>query len=437
MFKFIQWLIEQEWLMRRLNWLFGLFNPFLPGYRRSPYETLARLREEAPMYYSRPFGAWLATRYEDAHFVLRDDNFTTDRSDTAIFKVIGFLARRDPDLTAMLDRNLLMLDGDEHRLLRGLVSKAFTPRRVEALRPKIQSVVDELLEEMREKSERGDEVELMRDLAQPMPIRVIMELMGFPRKDRQRLSDWSGHLVQLLDPLQAKGGMAPMRNAIRELNSYLRPLLASRRETPKDDLLSAMLRAEQDGMHLEERDLLTLVTLILVAGHETTTNLIGNSVIELFRNPGERKRLQDDPGLMPGAVDEFLRYCGSILMTDRAAIKDCEVGGQKIKAGQLVAVMLAAANRDPEKFEDPETLDVTRENNHHLSLGQGNHFCMGAQLAKLETEIAINSLLQHFPEFSGPSEGALYTRSMILRGPQAVPLDLGPSAKPLEQAGAQ
>ena len=432
MFKFLQWLIDQDWLLRRLGWLFGLYNPFLAEYTRSPYETFRKLRDNAPVYYSRLFGAWIATRYDDALFVLRDENFTTDRSNTIAFKAVAFLSRRDQDLTAMIERNLLMIDGEEHRKLRSLVGKAFTPRRVEALRQRIQGVVDELLEEMRERSEQGGTIELMRDLARPLPIRVIMELLGLPREDRSKIANWSAELVQLLDPFQAEGGMAPMRAAIRELNQYLRPLIESRRSDPQGDLISAMLQAEENGTRIEEKDLLALVTLILVAGHETTTNLIGNVVIELLRNPGERKRLQDDPSLMPSAVEEFLRFCGPIMLTDRAAIKDCELGGKKIKAGQLVMVALAGANRDPDEFDAPEKFDVTRKDVRHLSLGQGNHFCMGAQLARLETEIVIGSLLRHFPEFEGPSDPEQYTRSTIIHGPLAVPLELGASDKEIE-----
>jgi hypothetical protein len=186
-----------------------------------------------------------------------------------------------------------------------------------------------------------------------------------------------------------------------------------------------MLEAEENGSRLEERDLLALVSLILVAGHETTTKLIGNAVIDLLRNPGERKRLQDNPEMIETAVDEFLRYSGPVLLTDRAATEDCEVAGHRIRAGQLVVAVLAAANRDPEKFSEPERFDIGRTDNHHLGFGLGNHFCMGAQLAKLETGIVIGSLLRRFPKFTGPTEPEDYSRSMILRGPVALPLDLG------------
>jgi cytochrome P450 len=185
-----------------------------------------------------------------------------------------------------------------------------------------------------------------------------------------------------------------------------------------------MLAAESDGHSLDEGDLLALSTLLLVAGHETTSNLIGNAVLALLAHPGERKRLLDDPGLLPGAVDEFLRYDGPIQLTDRMALEDCEIGGQPIRRGQLVALVLAAANRDPERFADPDRLDVTRPDNRHLAFGQGNHFCLGSQLAKLEAEVAIGALLRRFPDLQGEPEPPGWRRSMILRGPVAVPLRL-------------
>jgi len=418
--RILQWIVAQEWLLRRLGWLFGPYNPFLPEFRRDPHATFRRMREETPFFRSRAFAAFIATRYEDAQFILRSKHFTTDRSENPIMKAVGKRNQRYPEFAAMIERNLLMLDGDEHRQLRGLVSKAFTPRRIEALRPRIQSIVDGLLDEM----EASEEVELIRDLAHPLPIAVIAELLGLPSKDYAKLAAWSKDLAQLLDPLQAKGGDTGVRKAVEELNAYLRPLLEERRTTPRDDLLSAMLETEENGARLEERDLLALVSLILVAGHETTTKLIGNAVVDLLRNPGERKRLQENPELMETAVEEFLRYSGPVLLTDRVATEDCEVAGHKIRAGELVVVILAAANRDPEKFPDPERLDLGRTDNHHFSLGLGNHFCLGAQLAKLETEIVIGSLLRRFPGFTGPTEPEDYSRSMILRGPIALPLDL-------------
>lgn len=420
MLRLIQWLIAQEWLLRRMDPFFGGFNPFLPEHRNDPHATWRRLRETRPVFKHPVLGAWVVTRYEDAYHVLRGANFTTDRSQTAAMKFMRRFAGQDEDLQNLVHRNLLMIDGPDHRRLRSLVAKAFTPRRIERLRPRIEALVDALLDTAAER----DEFELIRDFAHPLPVVVIAELLGVPPEDRDRFRAWSQVLVGLLDPLQARGGTAPIEKANRELNAYFRPLLAQRRAEPRDDLLSAMIAAEEQGDSLSEADLLALSSLLLVAGHETTSNLIGNAIVSLLRHPDERKRLQEDPSLIQTAVDEFLRFDGPIQLTDRAVIEDCEIAGQHIPKDQLVAVVIGAANRDPEKFAEPDRLDVGRSDNPHLAFGQGNHFCLGAQLARLETEVAIGSLLRRFPGLSGPRDPAGWHRSTILRGPTAVPLRL-------------
>jgi len=419
--RFIQWLTHRERLLRALNPLFGRFNPFLPAHRRDPHATWRALRETEPVYWHPVFRTWLLTRYDDALFVLRDRNFTTDRSAVPVMRWISRMSRNDPRLSAMIERNLLTMDGPDHLRLRSLVSKAFTPRRVERLRPRLEQVVDALLDDC---AERG-QIELVRDFAHPLPVIGIAELLGVPVSDRPLFAQWSAQLVQLLDPLQATGGVASIRRSTHEIFDYFGKLLAQRRSEPRDDLLSAMLAAEEDGQQLEELDLLALSSLLLVAGHETTSNLIGNAVLALLRHPDERKRLQDDPALITTAVDEFLRYDGPIQLTDRAVKSDCEIGGKTIRRNQMVAVVLAAANRDPEQFDDPDRLDLGRSDNRHLAFGQGNHFCLGSQLARLEGEIAIGGLLRRFPEFSGPLEPSAWRRSMIVRGPEAVALELG------------
>ena len=421
MLGFIQKLTRRERLLRALNPLFGRFNPFLPAHRNDPHATWRALRETEPVYWHPVFRVWLLTRYDDALFVLRDRNFTCDRSAVPLMRWVARMTRDDERFAAMIERNLLTMDGPDHMRLRGLVSKAFTPRRVEQLRPRLERVVDELLGECAER----DEMELVRDLAHPLPVIAIAELLGVPVEDRSLFAKWSTQLVQLLDPFQATGGVASMRRATHEIFDYFGGLLAERRADPRDDLLSAMLAAEQDGERLEELDLLALSSLLLVAGHETTSNLIGNAVLALLRHPDERKRLQDEPGLIGNAVDEFLRFDGPIQLTDRAVKADCEIGGQSIRRNQVVAVVLAAANRDPAQFEDPERLDFGRSDIRHLAFGQGNHFCLGSQLARLEAEIAIGSLLRRFPDFGGPQEPPAWRRSMIVRGPEAVPLTLG------------
>jgi pimeloyl-[acyl-carrier protein] synthase len=422
MLGFVQWLLAKEGFTSRLGPVIGPFNPFLAAHRRDPHASWQQLREHSPVAWSRGFGAWLLTRYDDCDAVLRDANFTADRNQTALVRVMRYFGRKNSDFIGLLDSNLLMLDGADHRRLRGLVSQAFTPRRVAALRPRVEAMVDTLLEEAAEE----DEIDLVERVAHRVPVAVIAEMLGVPVADREKFLRWSNGMVGLLDPLQGSGGSAPMMEALRDLNAYFRPLLAERRKTPRDDLLSAMIAAEDEGEKLADTDVLALASLLLVAGHETTSNLIGNAVVALLQNPGERKRLTDDLSLLPSAVDEFLRFDSPIIMTDRAAIEDCEIGGQRIKAGQLVMTVLAGANRDPARFDDPNRLDVGRQDNRHLSFGHGNHFCLGSQLARLEAEVVLGALLRRFPDFEGP-QSPEWHRSMLLRGPVALPLRLVPN----------
>jgi cytochrome P450 len=304
MLRLLQWLIRQEWLLRALRPVIGLFNPFLPEHRREPQTTWRAMRAASPIYKSRVFATHLCTGYDDVMHVLRSPCFSTDRSAVPAMRWITRMARGEPDFQGMLARNLLMMDGADHRHVRGLVAKAFTPRRVEALRPRLEATVDALLDRV---SENG-EMEVVRDLAHAFPVIAIIELLGVPEEDRDRFSAWSARLVQLLDPFQGRGGAPPLIQATNEIFAYFRPLLAERRLEPRDDLLSAMLEAEQGGERLAEVDLLALSSLLLVAGHETTSNLIGNSVLLMLRFPDERKRLLDDLSLLPSAVDECLRY---------------------------------------------------------------------------------------------------------------------------------
>jgi pimeloyl-[acyl-carrier protein] synthase len=284
----------------------------------------------------------------------------------------------------------------------------------------VEALVEELLDRV---APRG-EMELVRDLAAPLPVIVIAELLGVPAADRERLVQWSEDLIELLDPLSGREGLDPPKRASRALAGYFRELLAQRRREPRDDLLSAMLAAEERGEHLQEGELLSLCSLILAAGNETTRNLIGNGVRALLAHPEERKRLRDDPALLPSAVEEFLRYDGPIQMTDRVATEDCEIGGQAIRAGQLVGVLLGSANRDPERFPEPDRLDLGRPDNRHLAFGHGLHFCLGAGLARLEAQVAIGGLLRRFPDFRGDPEPPGWKASVVIRGPTALPLRL-------------
>ncbi len=420
MLRFVQWLFSLQWPLRLLGFLFGGFNPWLEENRRDPLPAYRRLRENTPIHRNRWQGTWVLSRYEDVTAVLRDPRFSTGRGALLPFRLMRWASRRHPDFVTLLDRNLLMIDGEDHRRVRSLVSKAFTPRRVEALRPRIEAVVDELLDAV---AARG-EMELVHDLAHPLPVIVIAELLGVPLEDRDRFRVWSSEVAEILDPLSGREGLDPAWRGAEGLAGYFRELLAERRRAPKDDLLSAMLASEEDGRGLEEADLLSLCGLLLAAGHETTTNLIGNAVLALLRHPGEKKRLLDDPGLMPGAIDEFLRFDSPVQLTDRVITEDLEFRGHRFRKGQLAVCLLGAANHDPARFPDPDRLDVTRADRGHLAFGLGPHVCLGAPLARLEGELALGGLLRRFPNFDGPTEPPARRPSVVLRGPTRLPLTL-------------
>jgi cytochrome P450 len=417
MLRLLQWLVRQDWLLRLLAPAVGLFNPFLAANRRDPYPAYARVRESAGIYRA-PFGLFVASRYDDVAALLRDPRFSADRRHAAPFRLVRWLNRGAPDFLNLIDRNLLNLDAPDHTRIRALVNKAFTPRRVAALRERVAALVDELLAPA---AARG-ELELVRDLAHPLPVIVIAELLGVPASDRDAFRHWSNGVAQIIDPLSAERGLARARESATALAGYFRSMLAQRRAEPREDLLSAMIAAEQDGRVLGEGDLLSLCTLLLAAGHETTTNLIANAVLALLRFPEQAERLRAEPSLLPTAVEEFLRFDSPVQYTDRVAREDVELGGQHIPRGRPIALLLGAANHDPAQFAAPHRLDVGRAENRHLAFGGGPHFCLGAPLARLEAELALGGLLRRFPALRGDPGAVAYRPSVLLRGPLALPL---------------
>ena len=421
MLRLLRILLRIDWLMRLSSPLVGRFNPFSPAWRRDPYPYYRRLRETAPVYRSRLLGATVLTRYDDVLAVLRDPRFSVRRSESRAFQRLNPFGELSPEFQTMIDRNLLMLDPPDHTRLRGLVSKAFTPRVVERLRPRIEALVEDLLDRVG----ANGEMELVRDFAEPLPVIAIAELLGLPREDRADFKRWADVLAVLVDPVAIVGGLGGIQVAFDELCAYLRQIFAARRAAPQDDLISALVAAEDRGDALTEAELISTVILILGAGHETTTNLLGNAVLALLRHPGERKRLQDDPSLCESAVEEFLRFDGPVQGTDRMAKEALRIGGALVRAGEFAVLLLGAANRDPARFPEPDRLDLGRSDNHHLAFGQGLHFCLGATLARLETQIAISALLRRFPDLDGEREPEL-RRSATLRGPVSLQLALRP-----------
>jgi pimeloyl-[acyl-carrier protein] synthase len=389
------------------------FNPMDPEFIADPYPIYHALRAEDPVHLS-PLGFWVLTRYEDVVATLRDPRFAKEA-------LAAFVAARFG--VAMPGVGLSMLDRDppDHTRLRGLVSKAFTPRVVEGLRPHIQEIVDDLLDRV----EGAGAMDLIEDFAYPLPVIVICEMLGVPVADRERFKGWGLDIARGLDAiwLPAESEVARQSMASRHaLTGYFRELIAERRAAPRADLLSALIAAEETGDRLSEEELLATCILLLVAGHETTVNLIGNGTLALLRHPAELRRLREDPGLVAGAVEELLRYDGPVQRTARIPSEDVVIGGRAIGKGELVMPFIGAADRDPAQFREPDRLDITRADNRHIAFGWGIHFCLGAPLARLEGQIAFQTLFPRLPKLALATDRPPYRQSLTLRGLSALPV---------------
>jgi cytochrome P450 len=391
------------------------YDLYSPEFRARTHETYARMREESPVHLQPGLDGetpiWFVTGYDDVVTVL---------SDNERFVVDAKLALTEDELRAMdeasrlpnddrVNTNLLTMDGEDHRRVRQLVAKAFTPRMVERLRPRIQEIADDLVDRVAAEGR----MELVDDFAFPLPITVIAELLGIPVEDRDRFRVWSNSFV-----------LPPMTDELREqflrhtdeFVAYLDARFAERRAAPSDDLLSALVQAEDDGDRLSENELYSMAVLLIVAGHETTVSLITNAVLALLGQPDELERLQADPSLMRTAVEELLRYDSPVERTiARWVTEDTQLGGQSIARGNLVIAVVGSANRDDAQFPDADVLDLGRTANRHVGFGRGPHFCLGAPLARLETEIALETLLRRLPNLRlAIAEDDLYWRPIPL-----------------------
>ena len=393
-----------------------IFNPFDPVTRADPYLVYRRLREEDPVHRS-PLGIWILSRYADIEPRLRDPNFSNDIRNASTLPLAA--APGVEDRIERRSKVMLFVDPPDHTRLRGLVNKAFTPRTVEALRPRAQEIVDDLLG--RVEGEGG--MDLIADLAYPLPVIVIAEMLGVPPEDRDVFHKWSTDLARSLDPLLPPELMDVIERSADEFTEYFAKLIAQRRANPGDDLLSALVAAEQSGDRLSEEELLSTCILLLVAGHETTMNLIGNGMLALLRHPDQLDRLRADPSLVPNAIEELLRYDGTVQMTGRTAKARIEIAGNTIEAGEICILLIGSANRDPERFNDPERVDVMRSDIKHLAFGAGAHYCLGAPLARVEAHIAFKELFRRLPpSLRLATEEPEWRDNIVLRGLKSLPL---------------
>jgi cytochrome P450 len=400
-----------------------------PRLRANPYR-LYKLGQRLDPSHRSPIGVLILMSHAEVAACLRDPRLGSDEDLADISTLhLGVFSRllgregahgESPYLN-LLNETMLFRDAPDHTRLRSLVAKAFTARRIEALAPRIQEIVDELLERA------PDRFDLMSEFAYPLPARVICELLGVPTDDQQLIIDRAPALAVGIDPspMRPPGVIAAADEATRFLDTYLRDLIATRRADPKDDLLSALIAAEEEGGHLSERELVATVLLLLVAGHETTANLIGNAIGVLSREPDELPRWRDDPSIDRTAVEELLRFDSPVQMTMRIALEDLVIGKHDVPKGGFVVLIVGAANRDPLVFDDAQKLDLGRSPNPHLAFGGGAHFCIGAPLARLEARIALTTLIRRFPNLGVVRRSAVRRNSFTIRGYSRLEVTLG------------
>ncbi|MFJ6750863.1 cytochrome P450 [Streptomyces sp. NPDC091266] len=407
-----------------------------------PYPAYAWLREHAPVHRTAlPSGveAWLVTRYEDARQALADARLSKNpvhHSEAAHGKgKVGIPGERSANLMT----HLLNIDPPDHTRLRRLVAKAFTPRRVAAFAPRVQELTDALIDGF---AERG-EADLLHEFAFPLPIYAICDLLGVPREDQDDFRDWAGMMLRHTKAGQSGGPRGGVAKSVKKMRGYLAELIHRKRETLSEradgdeDLISALIRASDHGEHLSENEVAAMAFILLFAGFETTVNLIGNGTYALLRHPAQRELLQKsiaagDSELLATAVEELLRYDGPVeLATWRFATQDLTLGGQRIAEGDPVLVVLAAADRDPERFAEPDTLDLTRRDNQHLGYGHGIHYCLGAPLARLEGQTALATLLTRLPDLrlAADPDDLRWRGGLIMRGLRSLPVEFTPAPR--------
>jgi cytochrome P450 len=394
-----------------------LFNPWSPKFIADPYPYYHRLRATEPMHLT-PIGLYVASRHADVTSILRDKRFGKD------FK--GRMTRRsgekilDEPVYRSMSHWMLQLDPPDHGRLRGLVVRAFSARRIEDMRPRIQAIVDAIIDRV---TPRGA-MDLIADFAYRLPVTVICDMLGIPEEDREMFHTSSRGGGRLLDLAPLTAAEIAQQNAFNlAMADYFQRLFDLRRKKPGDDLTTHLVQAEEAGDKLSNEELTANIILLFGAGHETTVNLIGNGLLALHRNPDQLQLLRDDASLVPNAIDELLRYDSSVQVTGRTTLEDvAEIGGIALPKGQSVVCLLGSANRDPAVYTDPDRLDVKRSDIHPLSFGGGIHYCVGAQLARIEGEIAIATLLRRLPHLRLDNiESPDWRQTFVLRGLNCLP----------------
>jgi cytochrome P450 len=369
-------------------------------FRDNPYSAYAQLREETPVHWCEPWGCWVLTRYADIVSVLSRPELFSNRgrvTNTIQREYPGDFLQRIQPLLRHFAQGLINSDPPDHTRLRKLTQKAFIPRTLEILRPKIETLVKELLDN----AASAGSFDLVKEFAYPLPVQVIAEMLGVPPSMRETFKDWSHTILQFQAvPRADQQTILVSQKALLEMRGYLAEVTEDRRKKPTDDLLGELVRVEEEGSRLTREELLSTGVSLLVAGHETTTNLIGSASYLLLKNPAQREALLSNPALYPSMVEEALRFESPLQRLGRTVMQDTTIAGTSIKKGQSVLLLLGSANRDPRQFSNAEQFEISRKDNKHIAFGSGIHFCLGAALARLEAPIALRALLARFPRLS-------------------------------------
>lgn len=385
---------------------------FSPEYFLDPYPFFHRLRAIDPVHWSEPWDCWLVTRYADVSTALCDPCFSSSKMHRFSEDLPPAVREKVRPLILYLSSFMGLSDPPDHTRLRRLVNKAFVPKVIEGMRDRIQAIVDDLLDAVQAKGR----MDAIRDFAYPLPATVIAELLGLPPDHIEQFKHWSDDIVGFIG---AGRGSADKAEAAQEgvsaLTEYYRPIIEDRRRRPRQDLISSLVTAQDQGNRLTEVELLATSITLLAGGHETTTGLIGNGLLALLQHPPQLRRLQDNPALMPTAIEELLRYDSPVQRAERLTREAVEIDGTAIGAGERVLLLVAAANRDPAQFTEPDCLDVGRRENRHVAFGLGIHFCIGAPLARLEGAVAIETILRRFPSLRLEEQELAWQENVAMR----------------------
>jgi cytochrome P450 len=389
---------------------------------QDPYPTYARLHEEGPLHYVQvgaKWAVWSIFSYAECSSIAKDPRLSAKRAQQLLMSLPISRQSEFKELARMLGLWLIFMDPPEHTRLRKLLNKGFSPAAIEGLRPQVESIVDRMLKPLA----RGTEIDLMREFANPMPVRIILEMLGIPQELRDTFVDWSRAIAVFRgSPERTVEQARAAQDALVELTDFFRKTVAERRRNKGNDLISLLIDIEEEGEVLTEEELYAQCIALLFAGHETTRNLIGNGMYTLLRHPEETAELRENPEMIRTAVEEILRYERPVQFTARVLKEDIEVCGQRIPRKWTMLCMLGAANRDPKKFKDPNQLNLKRLNNEHLAFSAGPHFCIGAQLARLEGQIALLNLVQRFPEMKIAGPQPQWASTFGFRGLQTLPV---------------